>query len=372
MLQEHLGYVADAVRLERYRAAIGKAVRPGDRVADLGCGAGVLGLLCMQAGAAHVDFVDESDMIEVARETVARAGLRDRAAFIRGRSQHVELPQPVDAVVCDHVGFFGFDYGVVELLQDAKRRFLKPGGALIPRRVTLQVAAIASEKCRALAEGWTAPGIPGEFHWLREYSLNTKHAVDLAREDPVSAPVALGTIDASEEQPEFFSWTAELRIGRDGVVHGLGGWFECELAAGVKMTNSPLVEQPIKRSQVFLPAGAAVPVKAGDLLEASVMARPADHVIAWTLAFPAAGQRFSHSTLRSMLLSQRDLIAADPARVPTPNREGRARASVLAYCDGKRTAREIEQAVLRDHPGLFPSTPEISRFVARVLGSDTA
>ena len=45
---------------------------------------------------------------------------------------------------------------------------------------------------------------------------------------------------------------------------------------------------------------------------------------------------------------------------------------MLGYCDGKRSAREIEEAVLRDHPQLFPDRAEISRFVARVLGRDAA
>ena len=58
-------------------------------------------------------------------------------------------------------------------------------------------------------------------------------------------------------------------------------------------------------------------------------------------------------------------------RVPRLSREGEARIAVLGYCDGQRTAREIEQAVLRDHPNLFPSPEEISRFVAQVLGRDT-
>ena len=43
----------------------------------------------------------------------------------------------------------------------------------------------------------------------------------------------------------------------------------------------------------------------------------------------------------------------------------------LLCCDGERTANEIEQLVLREHPDLFPSTQEISRFVAQVLNADT-
>ena len=274
-------------------------------------------------------------------------------------------------VICDHVGYFGFDYGIVHTLQDARRRFLKPGGSLIPARIRLQLGAVESETCRDKAEGWRAEGVPAEFHWLRHHSVNAKHAVELPREALLGAPAALGDIDLYADNPDFFSWTAELRIARDGVMHGLAGWFECELAEGVWMTNSPLSDRRINRPQAFLPIDEAVQVKAGDLVKATVMARPADHLIAWVVEFPATGRRFSHSTWQGMLLAPEDLIRAHPERVPHLSREGQARITVLGYCDGRRTAREIEQAVLRDHPDLFPSPEEISRFVAQVLGKDT-
>jgi hypothetical protein len=101
------------------------------------------------------------------------------------------------------------------------------------------------------------------------------------------------------------------------------------------------------------------------------MARPDDNLIAWVVEFPASGRCFSHSTWQGMLLSPDDLHRNNPARVPKPNREGLARRIVLGYCDGKRTANEIEQAVVREHPALFPTTGETSRFVAHVLARDT-
>lgn len=371
MLDEHLGYVADATRLELYKAAITKAVSPGDSVADLGCGSGVLGLLCQQAGADHVYAVDDSAMIDIARESMIRAGQGDHATFIRGKSSQIELPERVDVVICDHVGYFGFDYGVVEFFEDASRRFLKPGGTLIPSRIRLNVAAVGSQKCNEIANGWQADKIPSEFHWLRSYSINAKHAVNLARDDVLGPPAVLGDIDLYADNPEFFSWNAELRIERDAVMHGLAGWFECELAENVWMTNSPLAEKPIQRPQAFLPIGEAVQVKGGDIVKATIMARPADNLIAWVVEFPATGQRFSHSTWQSMLLSPENLIQANPNHVPQLSREGQARMTVLGYCDGKRTSQEIKQAVLRDHPDLFPSPTEISHFVLGVLGRDT-
>jgi SAM-dependent methyltransferase len=371
MLQEHLAYVADPARLEHFRAAINTTVKQGDRVADLGSGSGVLGLLCLQAGAAHVHFVEHSAMIDVARQTIARAGCADRASFIRCRSQQVDLPEKVDVVVCDHVGYLGVDYGIVELLRDARRRFLKPDGRIIPASITLQLAAIDAERCRELTDGWQAEGVPGEFHWLRDYAVNTVHAVELKSADLVSGVAALGRIDLSADAPDFLSWTTGLRIERDGIVRGLAGWFDCELATEVWMTNSPLATKPIRRPQAFLPINEPVPVKTGDRLTATVMARPADNVTAWTVEVAATGRRFSHSTLQGMLLAPEDLVTANPARVAQPSPEGRARVSVLRYCDGRRTVREIEQAILSDHPNLFPSTAEISRFVAHVLGTDT-
>ena len=54
MLDEHLGYVSDSIRYQHFKTAIARTIKHGDRVADLGCGSGVLGLLSLEAGAAHV------------------------------------------------------------------------------------------------------------------------------------------------------------------------------------------------------------------------------------------------------------------------------------------------------------------------------
>lgn len=114
-----------------------------------------------------------------------------------------------------------------------------------------------------------------EFHWLRQHTVNANHVVELPREAVLGTPPAeLGVINLYADHPDFLSWTAELPIERDGVMHGLAGWFECELADGVWMTNSPLAERAIRCPPAFLPIDAAVPVRAGDAVKATVMARP--------------------------------------------------------------------------------------------------
>lgn len=372
ILHEHLGYVADSIRNEQFKAAVAQIVKLGDCITDLGCGSGILGLLCLQAGASKVYAIDDSAMIEIARETLVRAGHGDHASFVSGKSSRIELPERVDVVICDHVGFFGFDYGIMDFLADARKRFLKPGGTLIPSKIRLNLAAVGSQRCDDLANGWQAEAIPEAFHWLRNYAVNTKHAVDLEKDDVFCAPAVLADIDLYADHPDFFSWNVELHIERDGLMHGLAGWFDCELAKEVWMTNSPLAEKPVQRSQAFLPINEAVKVKAGDTVNAMLMIRPTDNLIAWVVEFPASGQRFAHSTWQGELLTPEQIVQRNPAHVPRLSRKGLATATVLSYCDGLRTVEQIEQAVLRDHPDLFPSAEEISRFVTQVLGRDSA
>ena len=370
-LEEHWGYVADPVRVERFGRSIGSVVKPGDVVADLGCGSGILTLLSLQAEAAHVYAIDNSRMLVVARESIARCGFGDRVSFIQGRSQKVELPERVDVVLCDHVGWFGFDYDILGLLADARRRFLKSDGVTIPSVIELKLAAVESEACRAVAERWSNADVPAAYRWLRHSSINSKHSVELDTGELLGPPADLGALALRDDQPDYLSWNAHLRVERDGEVHGLAGWFDCELAAGVRMTNSPLATDRINRPQVFLPIEAPVRVRAGDWLNATIAARPADHLLAWSVGVPATGPRFSHSTWQGMVLASDEVIRSNPDRVPRPSAEAAARAVVLGYCDGTRSVRDIEHAVLRDHPSLFPSHAEISLFVVQVLGRDT-
>jgi len=82
-----------------------------------------------------------------AQESIKRAGYGERATFTRGKSSQIELPEQVDVVICDHVGYFGFDYGIIDFLEDARKRFLKPGGTLIPSIIRLNIAAVGSQQC---------------------------------------------------------------------------------------------------------------------------------------------------------------------------------------------------------------------------------
>ena len=370
-LEEHYGYLSDQVKLEQYQAAIDRLVRPEHVVLDLGCGSGLLGLMALRAGARKALFVEEGAIIEVARQTVTDAGFAGKAEFFQANSFELTLPEKVDVAICDHVGYFGIDYGILELLADARQRFLKPDGFILPGEIELKLAPVESESCRKLVGQWRDGSVPDEYSWLATAAANTKHATQLESNDLLADEEILATLELGAEAPAFLSWSAEFSCARDGTLDGVAGWFNCQLTDDVYVTNSPVAEKHLDRPQAFFPLEAPVTVKAGDRIHVNVMARPKDHVIAWVIELPDAGKRFTHTTFNGLLLDRQALTRAGPDRVAQLNDRGRARQIVLSYCDGKRTIAEVQALVQRDHPDLFPSAQATSSFVTQVLSWDT-
>jgi protein arginine N-methyltransferase 1 len=368
-LEEHYGYLADRLKRERYEAAIGRVVQPGDLVLDLGCGSGLLGLLALRAGAGKVLFVEEGPIIEVARGAVAEAGLSDRAEFFQSNSFDLSLPERVDVILCDHVGYFGFDYGILALLADAKQRFFKEGGVIVPAEVKVQAALVESGSSRGLVGRWREESIPEEFHWVGTASANAKHAVNLEAGHLVSDIADLGTLVLGDDADEFITWQAGFSVTRDAMLDGILGCFGARLHGDVSITNSPTANDALDRPQAFLPLENPVPVKQGDHVDVTIMVRPLDHVIAWIVE--VAGQRFSLTTFNGLLINNAALNRGRPDRIAHLNSRGLARQIVLSYCDGKRTVAEVEALVLQAHRGLFPSLQATRQFVRSVLSSDT-
>ena len=357
--------------MAQYQAAIEQIVRPEHVVLDLGCGSGSLGLMALRAGAQKVFFVEEESILEVARQTVSSAGFADRAEFFQENSFELVLPELVDVVICDHVGYFGFDYGVLSLLSDAQQRFLKPGGIIVPGQIDLQLAPVESEACRQLVAQWRDGSVPADYAWLGTAAANTKHAAYVKEPELLAEATTLATLQLGEEAPPYFSCTAEFACARDGLLDGIAGWFDCRLTEDIGMTNSPVAEEPLARPLAFLPLETPGPVSAGEKIKVTIMARHLDNVIGWVVELPS-GQRFAHTTFNGLLLDRESLTRAHPDRVARLNERGRKRQIVLSYCDGTRSVAEVQALVQREHPGLFASTHAASDFITQVLSWETS
>lgn len=365
-LSEHYSYLSEPRRHEAYRAAIAQVLRPGDLVADLGCGFGVLGLMCLEAGAAHVYGIDSTEAIGIAAETMAREAYADRYSCIRESTFRAELPERVDLLICDHVGYFGVDYGIVAMLDDARRRMLKPGGRVIPQALELMIAGIASPQARTALDAWEQNSVPNAYSWLSTYAVNSKHDVTFSASELATRPVSLGVLDLTQDSPELLAFAATIFAEADGEIDSLGGWFSCRLASGVTMTNAPQAPDRIARSQVLLGFERPLAVLAGDSIDVTVKIRHDDAIISWTARNPRTGQCVRQSTFASLPMN----AAAGLSPSPGPQilgKAGQARVALLGLVDGARSGSEIEAEMLSTHCDLFPSKAELVRFVRAEL-----
>ena len=381
VINEHRIYLSDHARLAAYSAAISQAVRPGDVVLDLGCGTGILGLLACRAGAARVYAIDATGMIEIARRLARDNGFTDRIVHLNTLSLDARLPEPVDVVMCDQMGCFGIDAGVVEYMTDARERFLRPGGTLIPQRLTLMVAPVEKTDLRPQVEFWNTAPAGFEFGSVRKWAVNNSYAAKFQTGQFLSEPVPGTTLDLLSASTHAFTFAVALHVQRSGTFEGIAGWFSAELAPGVTMSNSPLDADAIDRHAAFFPVDRPVPVRGGDVIDLELHIIPLEKVVTWKASVRRplegdAGQAvpvaaFVHSTFNGLLMAREHLLKTRPSFQPTLTRRGHARASALALCNGQRPLTEIEETLFETYQDVFPRRDQLSAFLSELVTRDT-
>src|SRR5437764_1275812 len=100
--------IADAFRLPAYRRALEKAVNPGDIVADIGTGPGIVAMIACRLGAGHVYAIEPNDAIQVAREVASANGFEDRITFFQDLSTRITPPRRCQIMVSDLRGCVPF------------------------------------------------------------------------------------------------------------------------------------------------------------------------------------------------------------------------------------------------------------------------
>jgi len=161
--------LADNIRVETYRRAIFQTVRKGDRVVDIGTGTGILAFFALQAGARKVYAIETGPIIEVAKKTARDNGFFDRMDFIHQDSIDTEIPERVDVLITETCGCLGVDEGIQDTLSDARKKFLKKDGYIIPAALRLLAVPVCLQTHHP-------------FQFLEEhfYGIQTKHIREVA------------------------------------------------------------------------------------------------------------------------------------------------------------------------------------------------
>ncbi|KAL2001115.1 hypothetical protein VTN02DRAFT_2220 [Thermoascus thermophilus] len=142
----HESMLKDAVRTDSYRDFIyeNKHLFKDKIVLDVGCGTGILSMFCAKAGAKMVIAVDNSNIIEKARQIIYDNGFGDVIKCLRGKIEEVVLPVPqVDIIVSEWMGYCLLFEAMFDSVIWARDRYLAPGGLMVPSHATLRIAPLA-------------------------------------------------------------------------------------------------------------------------------------------------------------------------------------------------------------------------------------
>lgn len=252
----HVGMLRDTVRVMAYRAAIEKHA-PGKRVAEVGCGTGILSLFAAKAGASKVIAIEESQVSETAAAMFEANGCSDVIELRVANSRNVELEEPADLLIHEILGVDPFDENLLPVLVDARRRLLKPGGRMLPRRLEICCLGIEGtedprhEATLAVARARELSGLHGlDFGpvvkavetfmarplrnrtWLGEKSFDRK---------VLSEELRLMDLDLESGDLDIVGRpaSASLKIKTEGTLVGIVLFFRAHLDETIQLTTSP-------------------------------------------------------------------------------------------------------------------------------------
>lgn len=344
--------------MDVYTAALRRAIEPGAIVVDIGTGTGILALLACRYGAKTVYAIETSDTVEVARDIARVNGLADRIQFIQGRSTQVMLPEAADVVVSDLRGVLPLFERHLPSIVDARRRFLKRGGTLIPARDVMWLAvATAPELYEPHVVPWEQNDYGFDLGAVRPLVTNGWWKCRARRAQLVLEPRPWATLDyATIDHPDVtgaVTWVA----GEAGTAHGLVLWFDAELGYDISLSNAPGAPEAIY-GQAFFPLSDPVALTAGDTVSVSLTATLVgeDYVWSWTTCVceGAPGGRikteFRQSTFLGTPLSRATLARRSADHLPALTEEGRLDLLILTLLDAHVPLGRIADEVLAKFP----------------------
>lgn len=295
-IEYHRTLISDRVRLDAFYAALSRVIRKGETtVTDIGTGTGILAFMAAKLGAKKVYAYELAEIGAVAEKLKTLNKLRN-VELIPGRSTEIIDPPRVDVVVTETLGNFALEEFVVETMNDARTRHIKPGGVLIPGAVTQMVAPVTDARLYEDLTVWDRVGHGLDLTPAREMSLNN---VYIRTSDPSElldggrTAAAWDHVDFSKANRLARKGTAQWTMTKPTTIYGLAVWWSALLAADVTLTTSPLAA-PTHWEQLFFPALEPIRLAVGDTLQIEIRTRSSEEGgtdIAWTLAVQNAKGR---------------------------------------------------------------------------------
>lgn len=180
--------------------------------------------------------------------------MSDKIEVIQGRIQQIELPEKVDVIISEPIGFLLVHERMLEVYTIAREKFLKPSGLMFPSSGSIIFAPLTDEALYQEQLNKSTFWNTTDF-----YGINLSQAITTAKQEYFSQPVvgcfssssllssqrAVHTIDFSVItciELQNFEIDFNFRIDKTALMHGFGCWFDINFdgsTATVILSTSP-------------------------------------------------------------------------------------------------------------------------------------
>lgn len=276
----------DNSRMQKYQDSIflNKDQFKDKVVLDVGTGSGILSIWAAQAGARKVYAVEATDMAKHARNLIQHNKLSDVITVIQSKVEDIELPEKVDIIISEWMGYFLLRESMLDSVLYARDKFLQPDGALYPSHCTMYIGAVSETEHNLQRRNECENGLNGWHEFVEftkdkwgvdmdclskafreeqeQYSLYTSNWVEMDSTNLITEPCAIKSIDiltCTLDDIKQVTSEFELTFSRASRFGGICGWFDVDFHGSpnspvensVTLCTSPFVEQTHWGQQLF-------------------------------------------------------------------------------------------------------------------------
>jgi hypothetical protein len=248
-----------------------------------------------------------------------------------------------------------------QLIRHAWSNFLKPNARVIPATLSLYAAPVHCPNLYARLDQWAvsdqqAYGI--DFSATRDMVMNLLHRARFKPDACTGIPKVAHRFVLKPLGSMAFDVRLKYRARVGGLVHGIGLWFDGQLAPRIGLSNAP--EKPATLwGQAFLPLARPISVLKQTMITVDLAARFARHDrVWWQWQMSANQQACDGSTFRSFPTSLHDLEAASGEAAPGLSSEGQITEYVLRHLNSGSRIIEVAKLLRKRFPKRFPTAAD--------------
>lgn len=277
-LLDHMRMLDDPHRLDAFARALGVAC-PGRTVAEIGVGLGPLSLLALKAGARRVYGIEvDPRTLQCTVDLLSAHGFGpDRFVPLVGRSDEIVLPEPVDVLVGELVDSIGIGENASYYLGEARRRWVRPEGLVIPGRIRIDVALTGSDRFARERCFWseTLPSRHGlDYEPVADRMASPRRTLPIGADEVLSATARWQDLDFGVDERVAERRSLDLEVVTAGRAEGVVVHFRLDLLGDDVFIDTAPDRAPTCWEQGFLPLPRPLDVEPGQRFRLELSAPP--------------------------------------------------------------------------------------------------